>query len=1038
MQKQESTFTQYTHPRHCIPPQCWVAVIVRALTLLFFISALFLGNVSAQNRLTYHLNDNNGLPSNHIYATLTDRLGYLWFATEKGVVKYNGYTTKLFTTAEGLPTDDVWGLLEDKKGRIWLATQSNEIGYLYNDSYHKTYLKGIKGNISPYKMNHFDSGIIFCSGHVNNRVIQTICFEKNDTIYPFPISKETLPLHQFDSASLPSIFINKHKEVLFFTRNDLLVISDLEKTQKDLHNAKVKRYPVEAAQDILATTNATIFLNRFTISCLHNKQANTLSVFNVTTSQFQKFSLDSIGIKEPIEYMTYNISHNAIDEFYVFTKNYLLTFLIDGELKLTSTHNLKDVVNNEEGKKALIGYNNDELWNLSVATAKHGVYLTYGHDNAFKPLSELDLSEYAYTGTIDDTVTTWWNSELKSLVLVAGNKVVHKISIFETGYIRKVVRYNRDSLLLSGTYNYFYEPRKNELSRFFVGGISTVRGMQIVSADDWIFASLTGIYRTKKVSTGFTYNQLDADRYNDLVYDSLRKCLWAYNNNKILHISGLNKTLLNDVLPPESGKIEKICVDNKHGAIFIKTLNSLFMYDHERGTTKELNYNINLKKANISLHNGTLIVYGEFGILFTSIKDKYYLSDPLIYYNLKKLHYSKCFTAAVSNNKVILLTNKGTYEVNIPTPSEIEKAETNTVTPKKTFTYTYNDSIKPLHENDTLLINQKKRLIQFDVINPAGNGGITYFYKYSGDVIWQKTAQGDVIIPQSFEPGNYNTISVICMDDAWKSNIMTFTIYVRPYWWQTRTANNVFWIGGSSLAILIILVVILITRKMVTRANEKKNMQMELELKAIYAQINPHFIFNTLTSAMLLVSKNKMEEAYTHISKFSRLLRSYLKSSRNKYISIREEVENLTAYTELQQTRFKDRFTCYINVDPELNNRNLSIPSLLIQPFVENAINHGILHSAMPGVLIINFIYVKEKNEIVCTITDNGIGRAQARENKKKAERTLESYGNLMIKDLVSIFNKYEKMNIRIEYEDKQAPETGTIVSITISNPHNA
>jgi len=213
---------------------------------------------------------------------------------------------------------------------------------------------------------------------------------------------------------------------------------------------------------------------------------------------------------------------------------------------------------------------------------------------------------------------------------------------------------------------------------------------------------------------------------------------------------------------------------------------------------------------------------------------------------------------------------------------------------------------------------------------------------------------------------------------------------------------------------------------------------MELELKAIYAQLNPHFIFNTLNSALLLVKKNKMEEAYTHISTFSRLLRSYIKSSRNKLISIAEEVSNLKDYIELQQTRFKNKFEYVLYVENTIQQEKIMIPSLLIQPFVENAINHGILPKKESSHLKIIFKMPEGKNEIICMIDDDGIGRRRSRESKEGKEVKDASYGDLMIKELVNIFNKYEQMNIEINYTDKEDTATGTIVTIRIKNLHYA
>jgi len=189
-----------------------------------------------------------------------------------------------------------------------------------------------------------------------------------------------------------------------------------------------------------------------------------------------------------------------------------------------------------------------------------------------------------------------------------------------------------------------------------------------------------------------------------------------------------------------------------------------------------------------------------------------------------------------------------------------------------------------------------------------------------------------------------------------------------------------------------------------------------------------------LGSALLLIQKKNMDGAYIHISKFSRLLRAYIKSARNKYITLEEEINNLRTYTDLQQTRFKDKFDVEIIVDADLNVKHVKIPTLLLQPIVENAINHGLFHKKEQGHLKIEFRMDELKNEIVCIIDDNGIGRKQAKLIKEQSAIKEESYGDQLIKDLIAIFNKYEKTNIQINYIDKESPLTGTIVELRIRN----
>src|SRR3984885_8402022 len=125
-----------------------------------FFCIAFLAAASGQTNYSFNFNINSGLPANHVYGLITDKHGYLWIATEKGIVKYNGYEFKTFNLSNGLPNDDIWELTEDKKGRIWLGNISDEYGYIYNDIYHKAIVKGSHITIYPVGVRAFGNGII--------------------------------------------------------------------------------------------------------------------------------------------------------------------------------------------------------------------------------------------------------------------------------------------------------------------------------------------------------------------------------------------------------------------------------------------------------------------------------------------------------------------------------------------------------------------------------------------------------------------------------------------------------------------------------------------------------------------------------------------------------------------------------------------------------------------------------------------------------------------------------------------------------------
>ena len=485
-------------------------------------------------------------------------------------------------------------------------------------------------------------------------------------------------------------------------------------------------------------------------------------------------------------------------------------------------------------------------------------------------------------------------------------------------------------------------------------------------------------------------------------------------------------------------KVEQIIMDNTYGNYIFKGPENVTIFDPEKNLSKELFKNINLTESSILLHKNTIVAYGKFGIAFCKLFGRNKVSGTTIYYNIKNIKYKKIFGCVAEKTCLLLSTDNGAYRVNIPSDSELINHNGNEELKPPVFLLKYRDSLNELKNKDTLILTQSDRKLQFDIINAYGNGRIHYYYKLSGDTDWHEMNSNELNLPLQFVPDNYYTLRLKVNDDVWKCDPMYITFYFHPFWYQTQTGNQIKWILIVMIIIIILAVAVLITRKLVLNSAQKRTMRLELELKAIYAQINPHFIFNTLNSAMMMAKKSKADDVYEHIAKFSSLLRGYIKSSRNKYITIEEETENIKDYIELQQARFKNKFNYSIKIDNNIKSDQVRIPSLLIQPFVENAINHGLLPLEANGFLKIEFRYEKDPNEIVCTIDDNGIGRKNSKLLNEQNKQRGESYGDLLIKDLVAIFNRYETMNIEIVYQDQEIPQTGTRVTIKIKNPQHA
>jgi len=202
----------------------------------------------------------------------------------------------------------------------------------------------------------------------------------------------------------------------------------------------------------------------------------------------------------------------------------------------------------------------------------------------------------------------------------------------------------------------------------------------------------------------------------------------------------------------------------------------------------------------------------------------------------------------------------------------------------------------------------------------------------------------------------------------------------------------------------------------------------ELELQALQAQLNPHFIFNALGAIQHTVRDKNPERAEHFLTSFALLMRLFLESSKKKHITLAEEIELITRYVELEQLRFENRFDFVFDVDEQIDIYSTEIPSLLFQPFVENAINHGLFHKKGQGLLSIS---IKEKAEALhCEIQDNGVGRKRSAEIQKATLRSHKSRATAIVNERLEILKKVEGLDLTIDIEDLM--EGGTRVVIVV------
>jgi tetratricopeptide (TPR) repeat protein len=192
--------------------------------------------------------------------------------------------------------------------------------------------------------------------------------------------------------------------------------------------------------------------------------------------------------------------------------------------------------------------------------------------------------------------------------------------------------------------------------------------------------------------------------------------------------------------------------------------------------------------------------------------------------------------------------------------------------------------------------------------------------------------------------------------------------------------------------------------------------KITLQLKMFRSQLNPHFIFNSLGSIQSSIINEEPDKAVKYISRFSRLMRNILDSSDNERIPLSREIATMENYLELQKVRFTHKFDYHLSVEDHLDAESILIPPMLAQPFIENAIEHGIKPMETKGLITIN---IQHRNDsITIQIEDNGIGRKKAGELLRKQDKDHKSMAIDITRQRIEVINRKSKNPIRFEIED--------------------
>ncbi len=463
--------------------------------------------------------------------------------------------------------------------------------------------------------------------------------------------------------------------------------------------------------------------------------------------------------------------------------------------------------------------------------------------------------------------------------------------------------------------------------------------------------------------------------------------------------SSRTKTDSKQIKSDEKGNVF-ILLDGQHlGCVNLEALESkpITFYDVSQNGTK----------ANVETFipfGDSLIFIRENGVQFFNSKCKELDSD---------FSFGKTFdqpirrASLLDNNQVAILRKYGYFHFN---PLQLKSTKSSLDVYLKHF------KVRGVEEKVSALINDNKQLkldpeenffsLKFAVKKFDFADKTTFRYKLSGiDKNWQVGTPNEFIRYTKVPGGSYPFIIESIEEDGKLIGETTIaTIHIAIPWWESL------WFRILAICSVLALVAFAYKRRIdralkeERRSAEVKKLVAEAEMAALRAQMNPHFIFNSLNSIDYYIIKKDQETASDYLNRFSRLIRLVLKNSQQEKVSLKEDLEALQLYIQLERLRFKNAFEYNISIADDLNQDQLKIPPMLIQPYVENAIWHGLMQQKhKPGKLLLK-IY-KENNFLNCHIEDNGIGREAAMARKSKSGSKQKSFGMKITGDRLALLN---------------------------------
>lgn len=340
-----------------------------------------------------------------------------------------------------------------------------------------------------------------------------------------------------------------------------------------------------------------------------------------------------------------------------------------------------------------------------------------------------------------------------------------------------------------------------------------------------------------------------------------------------------------------------------------------------------------------------------------------------------------------------------------------------------------------------LKYNQNSLIVSYDVIDFSDKKDIQFAWKMDGftngwvEMPMMNYDSSQIAYMQDIKPGKYLLqVKVRVGKGEWRSQTAEMIIIIRAPFWQT------WWFWASVITFISLFTYFIVRLRIRSvrkyereRAKHEKEL-LELESRALRAQMNPHFIFNCLNSIKSLIQEDQKDKSIKYLTTFSKLIRTLLNNADKKEISLYDEIDTCKLYLQLESMRFNNKLSYSVNIDENIDLKSIYIPALIIQPFIENAIWHGIIPKEKGGT--VQLTVMKENGTVKIMVEDDGIGRVASQQNKPASSLAHQSKGVNLTQSRLELDNLLQQRNAQLEMIDKKdenAIAKGTTVVITLA-----